>query len=427
VRERLLALLGRLRQQIGGERRLALGSLILLAANIGGATIGFLISISIGRSWGSARFGDYAFISAILSTLDIAAEVGLDSLLTRDVAAQPGRSRPYVGILLRVKVVIAALIVGGLLLAAPALGRNDEVRDALRMAALAVLPLQFNSVFIALFRGWQRMEIVLCLSLGSLALILGGYWLVIVLGGNLAQLWLVYAIGQAGQTLVAWLIYRRIAPQPEGDVLTMRPLLTRALPFAIAGGLSTLGTRVDLFYIYPVNGAPAAGLYTVGLKFFDAMRLPANAFFGALFPNLAERAASSPRHALITFRRALLILAAYAIVAAAFTAAISSPLIGQTFGAEYEVSAHILRLLLWVNLPFLLNAACSYYLYARRDERYVNVIQATNLLLRLALVGPLVVWQGPLGAVGALMLAETLTLAFYTLRVRYIVAQNAPA
>lgn len=425
MRERLIARLGSLRRRLGGEEKLALGSVILLAANIGGAIIGFLIAISIGRGWGSARFGDYAFISAILSTLDIAAEVGLDSLLTRDVAAKPERSRTYVRLLLRVKVVIAAIIAAWLLLAAPGLGRNDEVRDALRMAALAVLPLQFNSVFIALFRGWQRMEIVLGLSLGALALILSGYIVVIILGGSLAHLLLIYAIGQGLQTLAAWLIYRRLAPPPAAEPITMRPLLTRALPFAIAGGLSTLGTRVDLFYIYPISGAPAAGLYTVALKFFDAMRLPANAFFGALFPNLAERAAINPHYALTTFHRALLALAGYAIIAAAFTALISSPLIYRTFGPDYDFSAHILRLLVWVNLPYLLNAACSYYLYARSDERYVNVIQATNLLLRVALIGPLVVWQGPLGAIGALMLAETLTLAFYAVRVRYVARQMA--
>ena len=406
-----------LRRWLGGDAKLAFGSAILLISNLVGASIGFLISLIIGRGLGSARFGDYVFITAILSTIDIAAEVGLDSLLTRDVAAQPRRSRRYVALMLRIKLVIAALIVGGLLLLAPALARDRGVQDGLRMAALAVLPLQLNSVFIALFRGWQRMDIVLGLSLGSLTFILAGYGLVVTLGGSLAHLLLVFSIGQGLQTLAAWRLYRRLAPPPDEEQVALKSLLLRALPFAIAGGLSTLGTRVDLFYIYPLNGATAAGLYAVNLKFFDAMRLPPNAFFGALLPTLAERAATSRREATTTLRRSLLLLAGYACFAAGFTALISAPLIYFTFGPEYQFSAHILRLLLWVNLPLLLNAACSYYLYANHDEHYVNVIQASNLLLRVALVGPFVVLGGPLGAAAALAAAETLTLAFYAARV----------
>lgn len=410
-----------LRKRLGDDERLAVGSSILLVSNLLGATIGFLIAQAIGRNWGAERFGDYAFISTILTTVDIAAEVGLDSLLTRDVAAHPARSRPYMALLLRVKVVIALVIAVALLLLAANLGRNDEVRDGLRMAALAVLPLQFNTTFIAMFRGWQRMDIVLGLSIGTLLLILGGYLMVVTLGGSLAHLLLVYSIGQGLQAAMAYRIYRRLAPPAiAAEQITMRLLLQRALPFALAGGMSTLGTRVDLFYIYPISGAAAAGLYAVNLKFYDAMRLPANAFFGALFPNLAERAATGSAPATRTFRRALLILAAYALVAASFVMLISTPLVFYTFGPDYAFSANILRLLVWVNLPFLLNAACAYYLYARGDERYVNVIQATNLLLRIALIGTFVALGGPLGAVDGLILTEGLILAFYAARIYHI-------
>ncbi len=424
MRQWLAAIGVSLHKRLGADAKLAFGSAILLVSNLGGATIGFLISLIIGRGLGSARFGDYVFITAILSTIDIAAEVGLDSLLTRDVAAVPRRSRPYVELMLRIKLVIAALIAGGLLLLAPNLSQSSAVQDGLRMAALAVLPLQFNSVFIALFRGWQRMDIVLGLSLGTLSLMLAGYWAVILLGGSLAHLLLVFSIGQSLQALAAWLLYRRLAPPPDKEGIVLKSLLRRALPFALAGGLSTLGTRVDLFYIYPISGASAAGLYAVNLKFFDAMRLPPNAFFGALLPTLAQRAATSRREATATLRRSLLLLAGYACLAAGFTALISSPLVYYTFGPQYQYSAQILRLMVWVNLPLLLNAACSYYLYANQDERYVNVIQASNLLLRVALVGPLVVWGGPSGAAAALALAETLTLAFYAARIYHVVGQN---
>lgn len=416
-------LLARGRRLVSGERRLLGGSAVLLFSNLGGSALGFLVSISVARLLGSASFGQYAFITAVIFTADGALEAGLDSLLTRDVAADPSRSRPYLRLITRIKLLLAALIALGFLLYAQFANLDPQLRDLFRLAALPALPIMLNSSFINLFRAWQQMSIILALSLGTLTLQLLLYLSAILLGGGVGHLLVLFFVAQGCMTVAAYFIYRRLAPAEGAEPLRTGVLLRRTLPFAISGGLQVLGGSVDLFMINAFFSPLEVGYYAIAIRFYNGLRQPPNALFGALFPNLSERAAQAGAQLNRTFRLGLRLLALYILVAASFFALIATPLIYYTYGDSYAASAHILRALVWANLPLLLNAACLFYLYARNDEHFATLIIAANLGLRVLLIAILTASRGPLGAAVGLGLAEAVTLLLYSFRVKAISQQ----
>jgi O-antigen/teichoic acid export membrane protein len=76
-------------------RRIGQNTGILLAVNIAGSLMGFLMAAALGRSLGDAGFGQYSFVMTWLLSLMLVAEFGLSTVLTRDIAAQPEQTHSY--------------------------------------------------------------------------------------------------------------------------------------------------------------------------------------------------------------------------------------------------------------------------------------------------------------------------------------------
>jgi len=75
-------------------------TLNILASSAGRIVGGFLALVSVGlitRSLGRGGFGEYSTIIAYLSTFQILADLGLYSLLTKEISQYPEKEKELVG------------------------------------------------------------------------------------------------------------------------------------------------------------------------------------------------------------------------------------------------------------------------------------------------------------------------------------------
>ncbi len=272
--------------------RLSRNTLTLLTSNVGSAILSFLLSVLIGRALGGDGLGVYAAALAWVFPLSLAAEFGLSTLITRDVAQNPDTAEAYLH-----ATTIPRLWLGGtltllLFLVAPLLSSDPAIVAGLRISAPLILILPFFGAFTAVFRAHQIMWPIPPLNLGMLVIQVTLTAIVFLTGGGVLLALAVNTLTSAGQLAAAWAIYhfrfRRPSASKNVPALQVKALLRRAWPFALAAVLAALQTRAGTILLEQLAPTIQVGYYAAATRFVEAARMIPNALFGALVPGASR-------------------------------------------------------------------------------------------------------------------------------------------
>lgn len=398
---------------VGGRQRLAVGrnTLILLATNFSSAAFGLLISILIARNAGDAALGSYSLALAWSLTLAQFADLGMNTLLTRDLARQPEDTALYVRASLIAKSCLAAVLAAGLWLAAPLIAPGADAATAIQLGSALIFLNAWYGTFTAVLRASGRMLPILYLNGGGLALQTALTWFLLAQGWGVNALVLLAVAIQGIQLLGGAFVTRRHYPASAArgrvDRETLRRMLTAALPFAVAGIIGSVELRANLFMLGWMEQERVVGWYSAAARVTDGIRLAPNAFFGALLPALTALTASGSRPALRRlFVRAQLALGGFGLALAALLTAVGPPLLVLAYGSAFEPAAPALVLLSWDLVPALWVGLLTLLLYAQNQERRVNLWLALGLGIQVAAAYALIPPFGAAGAAAAALVSD---------------------
>lgn len=398
--------------------RLSRNTLTLLLSNTGSAALSFLLSVLIGRTLGQDGLGVYAAALAWVFPLSLAAEFGIATLMTRDLAQNTVEPVDYLR-----PVVLARLLMGGglmlaLIVAAPRLSDHPAVVRGLQLAAPLVLLLPLFSTFTAVFRARQAMWPIPWLNVGMLAAQVALTVLVFWRGGDVLAALAINTITSAGQLVAAWWVWRRwfyaieIGARRTAS-LHVANVLRRAWPFAAAAVLAALQLRLNAVLLERLATTAEVGYYAAAARFVEAGRVAPNALFGALLPALVGLALQ-PVELRRTFQRVMLGLAVFGAALGGLFALSGAAILRLTYGAAFDAAVPALHIAMWSLLPGLLRGGLTLYCFAVGQEGYANRVNAAALGLQAALGLVLIPRYGAAGAAAAGLLVEVAALALLT-------------
>lgn len=394
--------------------RLKRGAVILLASNIGGAFLSFLLAALIARSLGETSFGIYSAVSAWIYPLAILADMGISTLMTRDLGESPALANQmaYTALLWRI------LIGGGILLAilgfAPLLSDEPLVIMGLQLSAPMVVILPMFSTLSAIFKAVDAIGWVLALNIGMLAVQLALTAAAIAGGGTIMDVTVLNVLTSLGQLLAAVLIEKRyigrapLARWPSGR--DMQTMLRASFPFAASAALSAVQMRAAVIALESLSSLAAVGLFAAMTRFTDAARLAPNALFGAMMPVLASisRERDAREH---TFNRILAGLLAFGAACIIGSLALGGWAIGFVYGGAFADGFPVLFVLVLALAIGTLRGAYTLYEFAVRREHMVNAVNLLSLALQIILGLLLIPGLGALGAAWSVLAAESIALA----------------
>jgi O-antigen/teichoic acid export membrane protein len=390
--------------------RLSRHTIILIISNVGGAVTGFTLSLLIGRVLGETGLGRYAVVMAWITPLVLLVNFGLSTLTIREVA-QNDAAAAYVHKMALIRLCFGGSLMLVLIVCAPLLSRDPFVVAGLRLSAPLVLVQPFFNIFTTIFRARGVMYPIPWLNIGMLFVQVIMTAVVFMAGAGIIAALIVNLVTSAGQLIAAWLIYRWRFSAPGPDVqLATWALLRRAFPFAIAGVMAALQIRLSVVLLEQMAGTAEAGYFSAANRFVEAGRMLPNAFFGALLPALATLAAN-PDVLERTFRRAMLALGAFGIVAAVVAIPLSAAVISFTYGAGFSPSVPALQVLMLSLIFSLLRGGRTLYWYAVGREQMVNVANVIGIVIQIILSGWLIPQWGATGAALTVLGVEIIVLA----------------
>ncbi len=386
------------------------------------------------RVLGAEGVGSYAFAQVVLGYLDILANFGLGTLLTREVAREHGSANRYLGntLILRVALWTGSLPLVALLLgpAAGPMGITPEVALAILLLVAGLLPSLVASTLTSLFQAYERFEYpamvtvlttLLKIGLGVLALAAG--WGFVGLAG------VSVVVNLATVAMLAVLVVSVLGVTSGRDA-TCRvstasawKMLKLSYPLMLNNLLNSVFYRVDSLMLMPMAGSLALGWYSTAYKFIDGLGIISSSFTLALFPLLSQYAHSSRASLARAFSLALKLLLMVSLPISVGITLIAPEIILLFAGPDYlPNSAMALQVLIWF-LPFsFLNGVTQYLLIAINQQRFLTfsflVATAFNLAANLLLI-PLL---GYLGAALTTVASEwILMIPFW-----YCVRRNLP-
>jgi|GEM_PF-1841030 O-antigen/teichoic acid export membrane protein len=377
----MLALMDRLRKIIGNTVISLLGQGVTWTSTL-------ILTIAYGRFLGDIKFGELYFAITFVALIGFPIEFGFNQQLTRDVAQEPSRALRYLSNILCIKVLLWLLLYGCILVACRLLGYPVEVQFLVAICGFTLLSGSIANTFSSLHYAFERvtfpvigtiLEKGLGALIGILALRYGAgvqvmAW--VLLGGSLSNvLW------QA-----VWAM--RLIGIPNGfDLVLIRELVRKSIPFLVYGVLGVIYYRIDTVFLSLVASAAVVGWYGAGYRIFDTLVFLPSLVIGAImYPIFSKLSLHSEKDLKIAAEKSMNFLLFFGIPIAVGLIVAAPNIIGFLYHRAEFVHAIPVMQLLAPGLVFLyVNSVFSSIIISTRHEKNITIMAGIALVFNVGL------------------------------------------
>jgi O-antigen/teichoic acid export membrane protein len=401
------------------NRRIGRNALAKLASELVGRLASFALVLFAARQLGEAGFGLYNYALAWGFVLAQLADLGLQLVITRELAAQSAADDPQnaefvppsslVQIGLQLKLVLSIVVALLMLL----LTNGWDFPERIGLLCLGLIPL--FSTFIEftghVFRGRQDLLAeARLLTAARLTTAMSGI-LILWLGGDLLGLGVINLITVALFVLLSLhLLHRNGWLEDYRVVIDYRAfgrrwpaahsLLGQALPLGIAIFLSIAYTRLAILLLQALLGEVAVAHFSAAARLVEPTQILPASLMAAVFPAFTLALRHTPQEARRLGMRATLLLLLLGIGIAAACWLLAPRLILLLYGNSYADSVGVFRILALSLPPTFINYSLTHYLVARGQQALVALFTGVMLTLhgllcwwaipRFGIIGPAV-------------------------------------
>jgi O-antigen/teichoic acid export membrane protein len=369
----------------------------------------FLLSA---RVLGPQGFGLVATGLASYEMLRVLNEAGLDTRLIRRVSQRPADAYRDSRDTIRLKLKIAALLVGvGGLVAATSVGRSGLAIFLALVVGLFGLAISGSAVALATARlnarGLLAHQVVS--GFAFLALVAGLTLLIPTPTANALAIGLGDLVGGVVLGSYLW----RLAP--PGPSPLERPsdgaALRESWPVGAVSILATAYARLGIAVLAISWGSAAVAQYGVSYRVVEVFLLASGAVAGSAYAVTARLAARGPDGATRALLNDILRRIALPLLVLATGVAAGARLLPIALGSQYGPAVATTRVLAFALPPMFVNGVLTAHLYGRGRYHTVLLIALGNLVVNAALIVALVPAGGPPAVALAVVATESLNTA----------------
>ena len=306
-----------------------------------------VLLVLAGRLLGDEDYGKFSFALALAMIFETVVDFGLNGITTRDVARDPGRAPRLVADVLGLKLALAVLAAGGLVLAVRLEHPEPDVRLACYLLGASSIFRSYILTARHTLQGFERFG-------GDSAIVLIDRLLLLVFGvgalqGGFGLIGLATSFAAARvlslSVAYAFLAGRIGRVRPAFDVSAWRALQLRALPFGAFSVLFYLYSYIDTVMLFVLRNDAETGLYSASYRIYEGLSNVAQVLQAVLIPRLAAHfAADVEAHGRLS-RNGLIVAFALAVPVGAGAIALAGFLVPALFGADYAAAAPVLQVL----------------------------------------------------------------------------------
>lgn len=355
--------------------------------------VGLLLAVWVARFLGPQQFGLFSFASALVGLFGAVAGLGLQSIVVRDIACDPGCKEETLG--------TAAVLhlTGGVLAYCMILGaifwlRPDDSLAKWLVAILGAMMLLkasdvavywFESQVLSKYAVWVQNSSFLVFAAVKVALILGNAPL-------LAFAW----VTLAEAALVALLLLVMLGLRGPGlrklkvTLSRAKVLLTDSWPLMLSGIAITIYMRIDLIMLGHMLGNEAVGVYSAATRISEVWYFVPSVVVASILPTLVHAKNLSTTMYKEHLQRLCKFLTWMAIVLAIPMTFMADWVVVLLYGPSYIVAGGVLSIHIWAAVFVFLGIGSGVYFtienLAKKFFYRTAVGCVLNVLLNITLI-----------------------------------------
>lgn len=364
------------------------------------------VGLWVARHLGPARFGLLSYALAVAGLMALFADLGLESVIRRELIAAPQRAASLMASAWRLRLVGGVIAYFVLLASLWVDGAGGSDRGVVAVAGLTV----FQPVLCVADLWFQaRLAARTSVLAQMAALFLGaGARVVLILTDASLTMFVWVAVGEmvvAGVLLTA--CARRVGLKRGAfDGAVALRLLRDGWPLLLSGAAVALYLRIDALMLRHYSGAAAVGHYAAAVRFTEIWYFVPMALASSLLPSLL-RARVQGNGVYAARMQQFYDLNAGVAYLVMVPIALGAPwLIQKFYGVEYIESARVLAVYIWSTVFIFLGVARSQFLVNEGYTRFYFLSTLAGLLTNVGLNLVLIPRHGAWGAALATLLSQ---------------------
>jgi len=394
----------------------ARNSSYLMLSNLANRGLGFASSVIVARLLGPGGYGHYSFIIALVTLVALLWNIGLNTVVTREIAKNRSLTAKYVASASILKTVLLVPVVLIVLIYLMMAGRQSTIILSVLLFALSRYYLDIAAVFNSALSAHRRMGVPSLLGSLRSVILLVGVIIVSMRGLNLVGIMSCYAISSATVVVIGIIYYRsQYASLPW--IINRRELsdvLVKSMPFFIISALSITLFRIDHLMLAGLSDARQLGLYGAGYTIFEVVvSIFPMVITSAIFPVLSELHRVDQDAMKNLYKVLLKYYCIVGIPASCGVFLLAPRIMVAIYGKDYADGSAALRVLGCAVIVFFLSTLMSWTLTAGGQQRLLMISTSVALMLNAGLNYLLIPRYGALAAAYTTLVCEVVQVLVY--------------
>jgi O-antigen/teichoic acid export membrane protein len=379
-------------------QRVAKNTSIVIAGNVIFRLISLFVLIYLARYLGTSGFGKFSFIFAYLAFFGVITDLGLQTILVREMSRDPPNAPKLIGNAYVIKVILTMLAFILSIVVISLMSYPTDTTTYIYIAAFTLLFISFSDFYATIFAANLRMEYNIVAKIVYRSLSAGLILWIIFSHGTLAQILTVTVFSEMIKTLINYFYSRKfVRPRFEIDFGLWKHLLKESLPIALSSIILIIYIRTDIVMLSIMKGDVAVGYYSGASKIYDTLILIPAAFMVSLFPIMSASFKNSKERLIKSYRLCFRYLLIIILPIAIGTTLLADEFIFLLYGAEFAGSASALQILIWALVFTSVNLVLLHLLISINKQK-LNTFSHTmcaiaNVVLNFILI-PMLSYNG---------------------------------
>lgn len=396
-------------------RRVAKNTLALTIAEIVNKVLSLFLVIYIARYLGDVDFGKYSFAFAFSSFFLIFADVGLNTLIVRDVAQDRNRAAKYLGNILIIKSILSILVFAMIIFIIALMNYPQDTQMVVFIIGFSLIVGSIAGSFHSIFSAYEQMEYTAIIStIGKIIFVALGL-AVLFSGYGLLPLVSIFLLSNlVGFFLSGFIAYKKFTkPVFEIDLGFWKHLIKNGLPFLLTGVFASVYFYIDTIMLSIMKGDAVVGWYNAAYNLLAALIPVLALFMGVMFPVFSKFFKTSEKDLNTAFSTSIRFLFIFTLPIVVGTSLISENIIYFLYGTVFTQSILTLQILIWSLLFISMSLVFSTMLNSTNRQILVTKTTACGAVLNVGLNLLLIPGMSLIGASIATVITEASLFAIY--------------
>ncbi|GEM_PF-2684906 len=395
-------------------------------ASIAGQMINLLVgmasSIYVARELGSAQFGMLNWALGLVGIVRAVANVGIDNVITRDIAQNRNRAPEYLLSSFVVKLFSTSLCYLGILVYLNARGYTGLQLAVGYIACTMTIFESLDSSCKAVLVGIERQDLTVAVSVVTNVIRVVTIVALVCLGYNVvAVAWVTIIIAALTLVLHFVAIGRQVGGSWRPSLGTMKYLVAVGSTFFASQFFAGIFDRADYIMLDWYRSIGEVGIYSAAYRIMEIVTMIAYSASLALYPIMSRRIQGSKESYARAIERSTKYLSIVGIPLCAGVFLLSEQLMVALYSTEYATSGTCLAILIWSRLIAFAILPGQQAVQARNAQLWLVPPVIVRVLVNIPLNVYLIPRYGVIGASLSMVITDNI---YYSLM--YLFAFRGP-